>query len=246
MMATSNSVPVSESALRVVSSMAPRTMLTELLRAYEERSRERVWLEAVGGVDVARRVRDGESFDVVVLAREALDDLLASGHLAPRSAVDLVHSKVAIAVRAGARHPDVSSEASLRSAVLEARAIGYSTGPSGRELGALFERWGIAERLRGRITVAPAGVPVASLVASGEVALGFQQLSELLHVEGIEVVGPLPEAIQITTVFSAAIGAASERAEAARALLTFLTSADAVEAKRRHGMDPIPTGDHEP
>ena len=129
----------------------------------------------------------------------------------------------------------------MREAVLAAPSIGYSTGPSGTALMQLFERWGIADTLQGRLVQARAGVPVASLVASGEVALGFQQLSELLNVAGIEVVGPLPEAIQIVTTFSAALPAQPEAGstEAVRALLEFLCSAETAGVKRRHGMAPV-------
>src|SRR5690606_24818463 len=119
-----------------------------------------------------------------------------------------------------------------------AEQISYSTGPSGVALQQLFERWGIAEAVAGKTVTAPPGVPVASLVAKGEVALGFQQLSELLHVPGIAIVGGLPEAIQIVTVFSAGVPVRAPRAEAVRALLDFMVSREADEAKRRQGMAP--------
>ena len=132
----------------------------------------------------------------------------------------------------------VPNQPALERAVLGARTIGYSTGPSGVELAKLFERWGIAELLRGRIVTPPPGVPVAALLARGEVDLGFQQLSELMNVEGVDVLGPLPPAIDIVTIFSGALGARSDRADAARTLLAFLSSSAAAETKRRHGMDP--------
>ncbi|MEK9804229.1 MAG: substrate-binding domain-containing protein, partial [Curvibacter sp.] len=114
----------------------------------------------------------------------------------------------------------------------------YSTGPSGVALARLFERWGIAEQIQDRIVTPPPGVPVGSLVARGEVALGFQQLSELISLEGISVLGPLPPAIQITTTFSAGVCAASRQPEAVRELLAYLRSPAAAEAKRRQGMEP--------
>jgi molybdate transport system substrate-binding protein len=219
-----------------ISSMATRAVLAELARAYEARSGRTVALESVGGVDAAKRVQAGEPFDVVVLARDAIEELIAEGHLVAGSQVDLVRSGVAVAVRAGAARPDIASEDALRRAVLTARAIGTSTGPSGVELGRLFERWGIAERIRNRIVTPRPGVPVGALIARGEVELGFQQLSELIGVHGIDVVGPLPLAVQIVTTFSAAVGAAAGQPEAARALLAFLGSPAAEDAKRRHGM----------
>ena len=139
---------------------------------------------SVGGVDAARRVSDGEPFDFVVLAADAIEKLAAAGRVDPGSRTDLARSGVAIAVAAGASRPDIGTESALRDAVLHARSIGYSTGPSGTHLVRLFERWGIAEAIAPRIVQASPGVPVATLVARGEVELGFQQLSELMQRAG--------------------------------------------------------------
>lgn len=221
-----------------ISSMATRQVLAELAGACERRSGVVVTFESVGGVDAARRVQAGEPFDVVVLASDAIDKLIAAGRVLRDSKTDLVRSGVAIAVRQGAPRPDIGSEDALRGAVLAARTLGYSTGPSGVALQKLFERWGIAETLRGRIVQAPPGVPVGALVARGEVELGFQQRSELMHLEGIEVLGPMPPGLEILTTFSGGLCAASTQPEAARALLDFMASPEAAEAKRRQGMEP--------
>ncbi len=218
--------------------MATRQLLAELVVAFEQRSGCAVALESVGGLDAARRVQAGEPFDVVVLASDAINKLIAAGRVVPGSRVDLVHSGVAVAVRAGAPRPDIGSEDAVRRAVLAARSIGYSTGPSGVALARLFERWGIASEIKGHIVQAPPGVPVGRLLARGEVELGFQQLSELMHLEGIVVVGPLPPAIQITTTFSAGLCSGLTQVEGVRAMLAFMTSPQADEAKRRHGMEP--------
>jgi molybdate transport system substrate-binding protein len=221
-----------------ISSMATRALLAELSAAYEQHAGGRVVFESVGGVDAARRVATGEAFDVVVLAADAIDKLAAAGRVVPGSRVDLVRSGVSVAVRAGAAHPDISSEAAVRRAVLAAPTLGCSTGPSGVALTKLFERWGVAQAVAPRLVQAPPGVPVAALVARGDVALGFQQLSELIDVPGIEVVGPLPAAIRIVTTFSAGVCAACTQAAAARALLDFLASPACDDAKRRQGMEP--------
>lgn len=218
--------------------MATRQVLAELTSGYEQATGHRASIEAVGGVDAAKRVLAGEAFDVVVLASDAIAQLVAAGCIVPGSVVDLVHSGVAVAVPAGAPQPDISSEDAVRQAVLAAGSISYSTGPSGVALAKLFERWGIAQDIAPRMVQAPPGVPVGSLVAKGEVELGFQQLSELLHVQGIAVVGPLPPAIQITTTFSAGIGALSQQVDAARELLAYMASPQAADAKRKQGMDP--------
>lgn len=218
--------------------MATRGVLAELGWAYEARSGRLVAIESVGGVDAAERVRAGEPFDVVVLARDAIDELRGGRFLVQGSDVDLARSGVAVAVRAGAPHPDIGSEAALRRAVGEARAIGISTGPSGVALAKLFARWGMTEVLRDRLVTARPGVPVGTLVARGDVELGLQQLSELIHVEGIDLLGPLPAPIQIVTTFAAAVGAHAPQPEAAREMLAFFASPAAADAKRRQGMEP--------
>jgi molybdate transport system substrate-binding protein len=221
-----------------ISSMATRQMLAELADAYQRQSGQRVAIESVGGVDAARRVEAGEPFDFVVLAANAVDRLAAAGRIDGSSRIDLARSGVAIAVKAGTPRPDIGNESAVKQAVLAARSIGYSTGPSGAHLVRLFERWGIAETIAPRIVQPPPGVPVGTLVAGGEVELGFQQLSELMHLPGIDVIGSLPSEIQAVTVFSAAVCTASTRPESAKALLSFLASTEADAAKRRHGMEP--------
>ena len=221
-----------------ISSMATRRVLAELAGAYRQRSGVVVLFESVGGVDAAKRVQAGEPFDVVVLAADALDELVAAGRVVADSKADLVRSPVAIAVRKGSPRPDIGSEDALRRAVLSARSLGYSTGPSGAALTKLFERWGIADAVRSRIVQAPPGVPVGQLVANGKVELGFQQHSELMHVNGIDVLGPMPASIEIVTTFSGGLCVTSTQPEAVRALLAFMRSPAAVDAKRRHGMEP--------
>ncbi len=225
-------------ALRMISSMATKKVLTELIALYAQQPAGAVVaLESVGGVDAARRVATGEAFDAVVLGADALDRLVADGHVRAGSRIDIVRSDVAVAVRAGSPHPDLGTEAAVRQAVLAAGSVGYSTGPSGVALARLFERWGIADAVNAKLVTPPPGVPVGSLVASGEVALGFQQLSELMHLSGIDVVGPLPDAIQITTVFAGGVATASQQLDAVAALLAFMASPQTSDIKRANGMD---------
>ncbi len=219
--------------------MATRLMQSELLQLYQARTGRTVQIVAVGGVDAARRVQGGEPFDVALLAADAIDKLIVSGALRADSRVDLVRSPVAVAVREGAPKPDIGSEDALRRAVESARSIGYSTGPSGGHLTRLFDQWGLADTLRSRTVQAKPGVPVAALVASGEVELGFQQLSELMNVPGVTVLGLLPGSTAFITTFSAGVPVHTARANEVRALLDFFNSPDAVAVKRRHGMEPI-------
>lgn len=218
--------------------MATRLVLAELVDGFQQRTGIRAVIESVGGVDAAKRVQAGEAFDFVVLASDAIDKLVASGHVRAGSKVDFARSGIAVAVRADAPQPDISTEAALREAVRAAQSVSYSTGPSGVAVAKLFERWGMTQEIQSRLVQAPPGVPVGGLVARGEVALGFQQLSELMHLEGIAVLGPLPVAIQVTTTFGAGVCTGSLQAGAVQALWAYLRSADAAAALLSNGMSP--------
>jgi molybdate transport system substrate-binding protein len=223
--------------LRLISSMATRALLAELAAAWQADHPDMpLAIESVGGVDAARRVTAGEAVDAVVLASDAIDKLIAGGQIAG-ARVDLVRSGVAVAVRAGASAPDLGSEDAVQQAVRAARSLGYSTGPSGTQLLKLFEHWGLAEELQPKLVQAPPGVPVGRLVAEGQVELGFQQLSELMNLPGITVVGPLPPAIQITTTFSAGVAATSTQPDAVQALLAWMASPATATIKQRCGME---------
>lgn len=224
--------------LRLISSMATRPLLAELAEAYRAvQPQVTLAIESVGGVDASRRVQAGEAFDAVVLAANAIEQLTAAGRIVPGSRADLARSGVSVAVRAGAPARDIGSEAAVRQAVLAARSISCSTGPSGVHLQHVFERWGIADSIKARLVQAPPGVPVGSLVAQGEVELGFQQTSELINLPGITVLGPLPPSIQIMTVFAAGLASASTQADAVRALLTWLVSPATADIKHRNAME---------
>jgi len=220
-----------------VGSMATRLLLADLADLYERDSGRRVNVTSLGGVEAAKRVQGGEAFDFVVLASGAIARLAVQGHVVgPRT--DIVRSGMAVAVAAGAPRPDIGTERALRETVLRAARIGYSTGPSGDHLVRLFEHWGVAEALRPRLVKAQPGVPVARLIAQGEAEIGFQQLSELKDVPGVDVIGPLPAGAQLVTVFSAAFCAMSRQPQAAADFLAFLASQRAEAAKRAYGMEP--------
>lgn len=224
-------------SLKLISSMATREMLAALAARYQQESGRDVHAEAAGGVDVAKRIAAGEPHDVVVLASNAIDRLMADGAVLAGSRVDLVRSGVAIAVPAAAARPPIGSPADVKAAVLAAPSLSYSTGPSGVYLEKLFKHWGILDEISPRIVVPPPGVPVGALVAEGRAALGFQQLSELMNLPGIAVLGSLPDEIQTMTVFSGGICTASSEAAAARALLGFLASPATTALKQRYGME---------
>lgn len=228
-----------QTTLTLISSMATKALLADLVAAFAaQRPDIAVAVTSVGGVDAARRVAAGEPFDIVALASDAIEKLAASGHVRGDTRVDMVRSAVAVAVPAGAPVPDITTEAGLQAAVLAAPTLGYSTGPSGVQLAKLLEHWGIAEQIAPRIVTPPPGTSVASLIAQGEVALGFQQRSEMMDVAGIQVIGGLPEAVQIVTTFSAARATVSAQSGAVQVFLDFLGSPATAATKQRHGMEP--------
>ena len=219
-----------------ISSMATRQLLAELARVNASVAGTPLALESVGGVDAARRVQAGEPFDLVFLASDAVAKLIASGHVIKDSCVDLARSQVAVAVKSGATVPSIATAADVRQAVVSAASVGYSTGPSGSAILALLELWGILAEVQPKLRQAPAGVPVAALVASGDVALGFQQRSEMIDAPGIQVIGDLPAEIAIVTVFSGGLCSASKRSDEARALLLEFASPRFDAIKLQHGL----------
>ena len=224
--------------ITVISSMATRQVLNDLADVYMQRCGQRVAVESVGGVAAARCIEDHEAFDVVVLASDVIARLAAADLVGAASRVRIARSGIAVAVPAGAARPSIDSGAAVREAVLDARSIGYSTGPSGAHLMRLFEHWGIAQMIGPRVVQAPPGVPVGALIARGEVELGFQQMSELIGVAGVDIIGPLPEDIQALTIFEGAVCATAHAPVESRALLAFMGSPECDETKRRYGMEP--------
>lgn len=187
--------------------MATRALLAELSAAYTAVHGLETRFESVGGVDAARRVEAGEPFDLVVLADDAMQRLLAAGHLRAGSLRPIADSPMVIAAPQDAPHPSVDTADALREALTSARAIGYSTGPSGQALLKLLGDWGLRETLADRLRQSPAGVPVARMLAQGDVDLGFQQRSELQGHDGVAVLGPMPPGLEIVTRFTAGVAA---------------------------------------
>jgi len=223
--------------MEVMSSLATKEAYLELLPQFEKSSGKKVRTSWVGMVDILKRIKAGEATDLVIGSAAAVDELMQAGKLAaPRA--DIARSGVGVAVRAGSPRPDISSGEAVKKALLKARSIAYSSGPSGVYLSKLFEKWGIAGELKPKITQTPPGVAVGTLIARGEIELGFQQVSELKPIAGIDLIGPLPADIQVVTTFSGAPHVASKETAAARALLAFLTSSAAAPVIRKNGMEP--------
>jgi molybdate transport system substrate-binding protein len=219
--------------IKVMASAAFREAYLELLPDFERASGHTVANTWVPSVQMMNRLKGGETTDIVILSDAALNDLMQAGIVAER--FPLARSGIGVAVRAGAPRPDVGSADALKRAVLAAKAVVYSTGPSGIYLAKLFERMGIAPQIKNKVQQVQ-GEPAGAVVARGEAELGFQQMSELMPVAGIDIIGPLPAEIQEITVFSAGLHAPAR--DAARALIAHLKAPQAAPVIRKKGMEP--------
>ncbi len=188
------------------------------------------------------RLERGEPADVLIMVGYALGDLIKNGKAIADTRVDLVNSPIGIAVKTGTPHPDISSSDAVKKALLSARSVAYSDSASGVYVSTeMFQKLGIVDQMKDKATKIPA-TPVGEIVAKGEAEIGLQQISELKPVQGIDIVGRLPDDLQKITVFSAGIATVSKEPEAGKALIKFLASPAARDSIVKSGLDPIPSG----
>lgn len=236
-------IDVRADEIHVVTSGGFTAAYLELVPQYESATHNKLVTEfgpSMGTTHNAIPVRldRGEAIDVVILAAPALDELIMQGKVRAGSRVDLVQSKIGMAVKAGAPHPDISTVDALKRTLLSAKSIAYSDSASGVYLSTeLFPKLGIADQIKGKSKKIEAD-PVGGVVATGEFEIGFQQISELRPVKGIDIVGELPNGAQKITVFSAGIPATATHPEAAKALIQWLASSAAYAAIRKSGLEP--------
>ena len=227
-----------ENVVRMLSTLALKGAMRDLTSRFESENGIRIDADFAPTLGLLERLRNGEGADVVILTKEALDDLATKGSVAADSCVDLARSFVGIAVKAGAAHPDIATEPALRATLLGARCVAYSRlGASGIFFAQLIAQMGIAAEIDARALIIPTGFTAERLV-TGEADIAVQQLSELLLVPGIEVVGPIPLHLQTPAVFSAGRLVASTRADRANALLRYLASAEVAPVLRASGLEP--------
>src|SRR5215510_8275044 len=224
--------------INVVSTQATQEAYLELVAQFEKTSGHKVTTIFTGTLNVQKRLASGEPYDLIIMAGPAIDEQIKLGKAVAGSRVDLASSGTGLAVRKGARKPDISSADALKKTLLEAKSIGYSTGPSGLYMLSVFEKLGIADQVKGKLKQTPSGVFVGTLIASGEAEVGFQQISELVHFQGIDYVGPLPGELQRMTTFSAGLHSGAKQRDAAKALVKFLTAPAAAPVIRKHGLEP--------
>ena len=224
--------------ITVLSTQATEKAYRELVPQFEKATGHTVKTTFTGTLDAKKRIAAGEAFDLLIMSSPDIDAFQKSGTLVPGSRVDLAKSGVGVGVKAGAPKPDISTTEAFKKALLAAKSIGYSTGPSGVYVIGLFERLGIADQVKPRLKQTPTGVFVGAIVASGEVEIGIQQVSEMSTYPGVDYVGALPADIQKMTIFSSGIAAKGKQPDAARALVKFITSSGAATAFKKRGMEP--------
>jgi molybdate transport system substrate-binding protein len=224
--------------IKVLSTQAAERAYRELVPQFEAASGHKVSTVFTGTVDVQRRIAAGEMYDLIIMAGPALDDFIKAGKVVAGSRVDIAKSGVGAAVPAGAPKPDIGTVDALKKTLIAAKSIGYSTGPSGVYLMGLFDRLGVADVVKAKLKQTPTGVFVATIVASREVEIGFQQVSEFQHAPGVDYIGPLPAEVQEVTVFSAGIQTGAKQPEAAKAWVKFLTAPAATPVYRKMGLEP--------
>ena len=224
--------------INVLASNALKEAYLELVPGFEKATEHKVATTWAGTNDIKKRMAAGETYDLVIMAGPALDELVKQGKIVPGSRVDLAKSGVGVAVRAAAPKPDISSGDALKRALLAAKSIAYSSGPSGVYMEGLFRRLGIADEIKPKLKQTQPGNPVGEVIARGEAEIGFQQVSELLPIAGIDYIGPLPPDIQHITVFSGGIHTGAKQPDAAKALVKFITAPAAVPVIKKKGMEP--------
>lgn len=226
--------------VRVLSTLALRGAIGALAEKYQAASGTRIEADFAPTLKLLDRLKQGETADVLILTQEGLAGLAEQGSVVRESCIDLARSWVGLAVKAGAPHPDISTEAHLRETLLAARSVAYSRfGASGVYFAQLILQMGIAEEINARATVVPQGF-TAERIVSGEADVAIQQLSELKQIKGIEIVGPLPLHLQTPAIFSAGRLASSQQVGPSDHLLKFLASDEVAPALIESGLERLP------
>ena len=224
--------------IKVLSTQGTEQAYRELIPQFEKSTGHKVTTIFTGTLDAQKRLAAGESYDMIIMAGPSVDAQIKVGKVVAGSRVDIAKSGVGVGVPKGAPRPDINTSEALKKTVLAAKSIGYSTGPSGIYMMSLFEKLGVADQVKDKLKQTPSGVFVGTMIANREVEIGFQQVSEIGNFPGVDYVGPLPADVQQTTVFSSGLIVGAKEAEAAKALVKFLTTPEAGAAFKKRGMEP--------
>jgi molybdate transport system substrate-binding protein len=228
----------STAEINVISQTAMREVLEELVPMFERSSGHKVTVAFHSGAALPGKVKEGAPADLVVTTPTAIDDLTTAGRLVASSRIDFVRSGAGVAVKHGAPKPDISTIETFKNALLAAKSVGISSGPSGVHLKSVLAKLGIADAIKAKTVTPPLGERIGALVARGEAEIGVQQITELLLMPGIDYVGPLPNELQANIVYALAIPTSVRQRDAAQALAKFLTSPAAVPVMKKLGLEP--------
>src|SRR4029453_4049888 len=221
--------------INVIASTAMREVMEELVPMFERASGHKVAVTFLSGAVLPGKVKEGVQADLVVTTPATIDDLVQAGRVVAGSRVDFVRSGAGVAVRAGAPKPDIGTPDALKRALLAAKSVGYSQGPSGVHFMSTMARLGIADEIKAKGVVPPLGTRVGTLIAKGEAEIGVQQITELLQTPGIDFVGPLPQELQANIIYATATPATAKERDAAAALVKFLRSEPALPVCTKGG-----------
>jgi molybdate transport system substrate-binding protein len=225
--------------IKVLASNAVKTVLEELAPKFEKATEHKLNITFGVGAQLQANIEKGETFDLAILAASSVDTLIKQDKLTAATRANIARSSVGVAVKKGAPKPDIGATDAFKRAMLDAKSICYvEQGASGIYLKGLFERMGLAADLKPKTKLLPGSNPAANAVANGECEIGMTQISEILPYAGAELVGPLPADIQLYTVFATAVGSSAKEAEAAKALIKFLTAPEAAAALKAKGLEP--------
>src|SRR4051812_47984575 len=224
--------------IKVIASTAMREVLEALGPMFEKASGNRVTVVFYSGAVLPVKLKEGEQADLVFTTPDTIADLTKAGKLVPGSDAQFVRSAAGVAVRAGAKKPDVSTPDALKAALLAAKTVGYSQGPSGVHFNTVIAKLGIADQVKAKGVVPPLGQRVGTLIAEGKAEIGVQQITELLLIPGIDYIGPLPKELQATIVYSTATPVNAKENAGAAALVSFIKSEAAVAPIKKLGLDP--------
>jgi molybdate transport system substrate-binding protein len=224
--------------INVIASTAMREVMEELVPMFERASGHKVAVTFLSGAVLPGKVKEGVQADLVVTTPATIDDLVQAGRVVAGSRVDFVRSGAGVAVRAGAPKPDIGTPDALKRALLAAKSVGYSQGPSGVHFMTTMARLGIADEIKAKGVVPPLGTRVGTLIAKGEAEIGVQQITELLQIPGIDFVGPLPQELQANIIYATATPATAKERDAAAALVKFLRSEPALPVIKKVGLEP--------
>jgi molybdate transport system substrate-binding protein len=230
---------VSAAEITVIASTAMREVMAELVPMFERASGHKVAISFLSGALLPVKVREGGQADLVVTTPQTIDDLVTAGKLVAGTRVDFVHSGAGVAVRAGAKRPDIATPDAFKTALLAAKTVGYSQGPSGVHFMTVLARLGVTDQVKAKGVVPPLGQRVGTLIAEGKAEIGVQQITELLQIPGIDFVGPLPCELQASIIYATASPATAKERDAAASLVKFISSEPALPVIKKVGLEPI-------